>query len=103
MTILDEVLKEEYERLSRGIGLVREELEGLPKGYISEKKIGNNAYYYLQRREGGKILSKHIKKDELEPYKTLIEHRKKLSKQIKDMEFEQQKIKAALKKVKDND
>mgnify|MGYP003611429997 CR=1 FL=1 len=103
MTILDQVLKEEYDRLSRGIGALREEYEGLPKGYLSEKKIGNNKYYYLQKREGAKIVSKHIKKDDLEAYQTLIERRKRLAKQIKDLEFEQEKLRAALKKAKEND
>jgi len=103
MTILDEVLREEYDRLSRGIGILREEFEGLPKGYMSEKKIGNSKYYYLQKREGAKIVSKHIKKDDLESYKILIEERKKLARQIKDMEFEQEKIRAALKKAKEHE
>jgi len=103
MTILDEILREEYDRLERGINLIREELAGLPKGYISEKKIGSGTYYYLQKREKNKIVSKHIKKDELEPYQTLIQHRKNLDHKIKELKFEQEKIAAALKKAKDNE
>lgn len=100
MTILDEIFKEEYDRLSRGINLIREEIEGLPKGYISQKKIGNNTYFYLQKREKNRIVSKHIKNEELEPYKILIQHRKDLTQKIKSMKLEQQKIAAALSKVK---
>lgn len=103
MTILDEILLEEYDRLDRGINLIREELMGLPKGYISEKKIGNGTYYYLQKREQGKIVSKHIKKDELESYKILIQHRKNLDQKIKELKVEQEKLTAALRKAKTNE
>lgn len=103
MTILDEILLEEYDRLERGINLIREELIGLPKGYISEKKIGNGTYYYLQKREYNKIVSKHIKKGELESYKTLIQHRKNLDQKIKEMKTEQEKLAAALKKAKNDE
>jgi len=103
MTILDEILREEFDRLERGINLIKEELAGLPKGYISEKKIGNSTYYYLQKRESDKIVSKHIKKDELEPYKTLIQHRKNLEQKTKQMRAEQKKLSAALKKAKTNE
>jgi len=100
MTILDEILLEEYNRLERGINLIHEELASLPKGYISEKKIGNGTYYYLQKREGDKIVSKHLKKDELEPYATLIKHRKTLEQKTKEMRVEQKKLTAALKTAK---
>jgi hypothetical protein len=100
MTILDEILREEYDRLERGIHLIREELASLPKGYISEKTIGNGTYYYLQKREGAKIVSKHLKKEELEPYTTLIKHRKNLEQKTKEMRVEQNKLSAALKKAK---
>jgi uncharacterized protein YcgL (UPF0745 family) len=103
MTILDEILREEYDRLARGIYLIREELAGLPKGYISEKKIGNGTYYYLQKRENNKIVSKHIKKDAIEPYKTLIQHRKNLNQKVKELKAEQEKIAAALKKAKNDE
>jgi hypothetical protein len=103
MTILDEILLEEYDRLERGIYLIREELLDLPKGYISEKKIGNGTYYYLQKRENHRIVSKHIKRDELEAYKTLIQHRKNLDQKIKEMKIEQDKLAAALRKAKTNE
>ncbi len=103
MTILDEILLEEYNRLERGINLIREELIDLPKGYISEKKIGNGTYYYLQKREHNKIVSKHIKKGELESYKILLKHRKNLDQKIKEMKVEQEKLAAALGKAKTNE
>ena len=103
MTILDEILQEEYDRLERGIYLMREELAGLPKGYISEKKIGKGTYYYLQKRENNKIVSKHIQKDAVELYKTLIQHRKNLGQKVKELKVEQEKIAAALKKQKNDE
>lgn len=103
MTILDEILREEYERLDRGIRLLREEQTLLPEGYISEKQIGKHRYYYLQKREKSKIVSRHIKKDELEEYRKLIARRRELTRTIKDLQAEQSKIRAALRKVNSDD
>lgn len=100
MTILDEVLSEEYDRLERGILLLREEISILPEGYISQKKIGNNTYYYLQRRKQKQVLSKHIKKEDLETIRGMIQRRKELTQRVKELKTEQQKIKRVLKQVK---
>jgi len=100
MTILDEMLAEEYERLERGILLLREEIETLPKGYISEKKIGRGVYFYLQNRDQKKIVSRHLKKEEVETYRDLIQKRKSLAHKVKELQAEQHKIRAALRKVK---
>jgi hypothetical protein len=100
MTILDEMLAEEYERLERGILLLREEIEALPKGYISQKKIGNGVYYYLQNRNQTKIVSRHLKKEEVQTYRELIQKRKNLAQKVKELQAEQHKIRAALRTVK---
>ena len=51
MSVLDDVLKEEYNRSKKIIKLIEDELNSLPKGYISKKKINGKVYYYLQKRE----------------------------------------------------
>lgn len=103
MSILDEILLEENDRLARGISLLREEASVLPKGYISKKKIGNNTYFYLQKREQEKIVSKHIKQDEVESYRALLQRRKEIIKKVKELQLEQEKIAAAQKKAKINE
>ena len=37
MSVLDIVLNEEYDRLSRKIRIIQKEIKDLPKGYISKK------------------------------------------------------------------
>lgn len=61
-----------------------EEYNSLPKkGYIAEKTINGKKYFYLQYLENGKVISKYIKKDELEAVRKQIERRKELEKEIK--------------------
>ena len=66
MSVLDEVLKEEYDRLARMKTAMSLEHDALPKGSISKKRIRGCDCYYLQYREGDKIISKYIKKAELD-------------------------------------
>ncbi len=66
--------------------LLIEELNKLPKGYISEKKINGKIYYYYQYTEKGKLLSKYIKKNELADIKKQIARRKEIETKIKQIE-----------------
>ena len=40
------------------------ELESLPKGKITPKIVNGNKYYYLYYRNGKKVISKYVGKDE---------------------------------------
>ncbi len=42
------------------------ELEDLPKGALSEKRVRDKVYYYLKFREGKKVVSKYISKDKID-------------------------------------
>lgn len=61
---------------------ILEQLNTLPDGYISIKKINGKEYYYLQYSENGKLLSKYIKYSELEVIRQQLEKRKELEKLI---------------------
>ena len=97
MSVLDSVLKEEYDRISRIIYSVQKELEELPKGYISEKKIKGHIYYYLQYRENRKMKTIYIKKNEVDAYRNLISHRKELEKDLKELNQSLKKLERVLK------
>lgn len=60
-----------YERL-------KQELDTLPVGYISQKNINGKVQYYLQWRENGKLKSKYIRKGDLETVREQIARRKEL-------------------------
>ncbi len=55
----------------------------LPRGYISNKRIGGKVRHYLQWLENGKIKSQYISDDEYETIKEGIAKRKELEKKIK--------------------
>jgi len=97
MSVLDEVLKEEYDRLIRMRAAMRLEYDALPKGSISKKNIRGCDCYYLQYREGNRVISKYIKKPELDELSAKIEKRRSLKKSLHDIEAEMKKIERSIK------
>jgi len=97
MSILDGIMREEYDRLNRVINRIEIEIEQLPKGYISEKRINQILYYYLQFRENGKVKSVYLKSDEVESYRKLIARRNELIQNLKEMQVDRAKLERVLK------
>ena len=64
MTIIGSLLNRENIRNQNMILEYENELSNLPKGSIKAKKVGNKIYYYLYFRDGKKVISKYIGKDE---------------------------------------
>lgn len=62
------------------------EIEALPSGGITYKKINGKEYAYYQWRENGKQRSRRIKDEESEELKRQILRRKELQSLIRDME-----------------
>ena len=97
MSVLDDVLKEEYNRSKKIIKLIEDELNSLPKGYISKKKINGKVYYYLQKRQDGKIISKYISRDNIDNYQRLLNRRKELEEALKERKEDKKKLERVLK------
>ena len=95
MTVMEEVLVEEYMRALRIKRLVKSEIEELPKGSIQKKKIKGKEYSYLQYRCGNAIKSQYIKAQELPELEILIAKRKEHISTLKQL----QKTKAQIEKV----
>lgn len=72
--------KNEYTRIIK-------EIETLPTGGITYKKINGKKYAYYQWREDGKQHSKRVKDDELEFLATKIAKRKELQALLKDVDI----------------
>ena len=85
MTILSEILNEEYERLNRTIASYEAMVAELPKGSIREKQIDGRRYKYLQWRESNRVLSKYIKPTEIDSLSELIERRRGYESEIKSL------------------
>lgn len=96
MSVLNGVIMEEYERLSRIITKVQKEINELPKGYISEKRINGKVYHYLQFREGEKVKSVYLKADKVESYRVLIAHRNELIINLKGLQEDKKRLERML-------
>ena len=57
----------------------------LPKGYISVKNINGKQRHYLQWREGSKIRSKYIRKDDVEKTVEAIEQRRRFEAMLSEL------------------
>ncbi|MDO5448624.1 MAG: hypothetical protein Q4F70_03345 [Clostridia bacterium] len=64
MLLLEKIVIDEKIRIEKMISAYEDELATLPKGYISIKHINNGEYFYLQFRDGKKVTSKYLGKDE---------------------------------------
>ncbi|MCR4660914.1 MAG: AAA family ATPase [Clostridia bacterium] len=73
-------------KLKTELDTLKEELETLPKGYISKKNINNKIQYYLQWSENGGKKSKYIDESVVDILREQIERRKVIKKKIKGIE-----------------
>lgn len=92
MSILDEVLSEEYERMKKMRAAMKKELDSLPKGYISKKTINGKQYSYLQMRQARKIVSEFISEKNVETLEKQIKKRNQLKMSIKQIDRNIKKI-----------
>ena len=82
MKVLKGILKDSlvyYERLERD--LVRR-LSKLPKGSIKRRRIKGRAYYYLQHREGSKVLQQYLGREKPETLLRGIRERRMLRREL---------------------
>lgn len=94
MNILASMLLSEKKRNENMILEYRRELVTLPKGSIKAKKLSDKVYYYLTFRDGNKVITKYIGKDEslLIPIREQLERRKQVESIIKKLNEEKMKI-----------
>lgn len=96
LSMLEEMLLDEYFRCKRNLPIQERELENYKKGHISYKKIGKKKYPYLQWREGKKVRSEYINEDELEGILKELELRHKWEDSIKNLHRSIKQIERAL-------
>ena len=58
------IISREEMRNENMINEYTKELETLPKGKITPKTVNGKTYYYLYYRDGKKVVSKYVGKDE---------------------------------------
>ncbi|MEA1911570.1 MAG: hypothetical protein U9N32_07845 [Spirochaetota bacterium] len=80
MSVVGDVIKEEYNRLTSLIEMYDKKIAECVKGSLSLKKRRENAYYYLAYRENNKVIFRYIGKDgspQVQEYIIEIEKRHK--------------------------
>lgn len=96
MSILEEVLLEEYDRSQRLCQAIRIEYDSLPKGSIRARVIRGHEYFYLNYRVGNKVKSDYVPASEVEELKRKIQRRRELKIALDEQERSQLQIKRAL-------
>ena len=85
--ILSTILQEK-ERIDRMLAKYQEELEMLPKGTISEKKVKQSTYFYLKYREGKKVVSRYIPQKDVDAVREQVEKRRHIETMIRSLQEE---------------
>ena len=95
MSIISTLLIKEKNRNESMIIEYTRELDILPKGTIKEKKVKNKIYYYLLFREGDKVVTKYLGKNEesLILIKEQLARRKQLERMLQKLKEEKTQIK----------
>jgi hypothetical protein len=83
MSILSEILQEEYDRLNATIASYEKAASELPKGSVVKKRIDGRTYSYLQWREGQQVKSRYLKASELDEVAEKVRRRKEFEQEIK--------------------
>ncbi|MBQ8681140.1 MAG: hypothetical protein IJ530_15520 [Treponema sp.] len=99
--VIKSVFIDELERNKRLVSRYTAELASLPKGSVFLRKIGNQQYYYLNFRDGKKVISKFLGKEnsfDLEGLQKQIARRKELQQILKRLKTEQKELEKELKK-----
>ena len=105
MSIFLDVMKEELERNLFKQQAFQNELDSLPKGYLSVCVIGGSSYIYRKRREGNKIVSEYIGVPGDEASKKAEEDREqylKIKHALKNLKKEEVKLRQAIKNFEKN-
>lgn len=97
MSIVYDVLAEEYARLLKQKKFYSEELSKLPKGTVQEREIRGGTYHYLKFRDGVKVKSIYIKDEELDTLKSRLKERKRLEKILKSLKDDEKLLRKVVK------
>ena len=96
MSVLEDVLSEEYARSLRFSRLMEKELTTLPKGSVRVRTIRGREYYYLNHREGDRVKSDYIPASEVEEVRAKVDRRRELKAALKEQERSRKQIERAL-------
>lgn len=88
MNMILTTIAQEKKRIEYMLRKYQEEYQCLPKGTLSQRKIGDRIYYYLKYREGKKVVSQYISKDDVEVLRERIDKRRHIEAMIRSLQDE---------------
>ncbi|MFR1477287.1 MAG: hypothetical protein ACLSB9_17190 [Hydrogeniiclostridium mannosilyticum] len=88
MNLMITTILEEKERVDRMLEKYQDELEKLPKGTLSEKKVRRSTYFYLKYRDGKKVISRYIPQKDVEAVREQMEKRRHIETMIRSLQEE---------------
>ena len=94
------ILLRELEKTNKNIGIIKDDIEDLPKGSLVKTRAKGNVYVYLKYREDKRVKSVYIGRDnDVETLKmdSDIRKRKKLEASLEELEEEKELILKMLK------
>jgi hypothetical protein len=94
MLIATQIIEKEIERNGRMIKEYESELLKLPKGKVTIKKINSHSYYYLKYRNGEKVVTKYVGKDncDLSELNDQLDKRKHIEEMLKQLKYERKEL-----------
>ena len=90
MNLIISTVLQEKRRIDYMLEKYQEILAGLPRGTLSEKSVNENTYYYLKYRDGKKVVSQYIRKQDVDTLRQQIEKRIHIETMIKSLLEEQE-------------
>ena len=84
MSILEEILFEEYERSKRIVVVLKNELKEIQPGYLIERRVGNRTYHFLKTTSFGKLICYYVPSSKIEAIQKNIDRRKALEISLKE-------------------
>ena len=88
MNMILSTITKEKRRIEYMLGRYTAEYDCLPKGTISEKRVGEKTYYYLKYRSGKKVISQYINKGSIDEVREQLERRKHIETMMKSLQEE---------------
>ncbi len=89
MNLTLHTVMQEKQRIDSLLRRYQEILDTLPRGTISEKSVNGRTYYYLKYREGGKVVSKYVGREDIDSVRQQIDRRRHIETMIRSLRDEQ--------------
>ena len=83
MGYIRNIISEEEKLMRALIECYKQQLLSLPKGALQKRKRGKNTYYYLSYRQGDKVITDYVGKNERQIY--LLKERLQQRKHVEDV------------------